>query len=240
MAAPYFRKWLGADEFINGWNRWCLWLGDCPPEELRQMKECIKRVESVRQFRLASKSASTRELANRPTRFHVENMPTKTYILIPRVSSERRTYIPIGFVKKQTISSDATLVLPNATLFHFGVLTSMMHMDWMRQVCGRLEIDYRYSVKIVYNNFPWPEPTETQRKKVEEAAQAVLDVRAEFANSSYADLYDPNTMPAMLSKAHRELDKAVDRCYRSKPFADEQERLEFLFGLYEKLTAAEK
>jgi len=239
-AAPYFRRWLGAAEFINGWHRWCLWLGDCPPEELRQMKECIKRIEAVRQFRLASKSAPTRVLANRPTRFHVENMPTGTYILIPRVSSERRVYIPIGFVKKHTISSDATLILRNATRFHFGVLTSMMHMEWMRQICGRLEIDYRYSAKLVYNNFPWPEPTETQRKRVEDAAQAVLDARAEFANSSLADLYDPNTMPASLSKAHRELDKAVDRCYRSKPFADEQERLEFLFEMYEKMVAGER
>jgi hypothetical protein len=239
-AAPYFRKWLGADEFINGWHRWCLWLGDCPPNELRKMKECIKRVEAVRKFRLNSKSAPTRKLANHPTRFHVENMPNGTYILIPRVSSERRSYIPIGFVKKQTIASDATLIFPDAKLYHFGILTSTMHMDWVRQVCGRLEIDYRYSAKLVYNNFPWPEPTDAQRKNVEEAAHAVLDARAVFSSSTLADIYDPNSMPTNLKKAHLALDRAVERCYRSKPVHSDQERLEFLFEMYEKLTAAEK
>jgi len=236
-AAPYFRKWLGAAEFINGWHRWCLWLGDCPPEALRQMKECVKRVEAVRKFRLSRKSVPTRELANRPTRFNHENMPDKRFLVIPSVSAERRPFIPMGFVSPKTIISNLCLIVPGASLFHFGILTSTMHMDWARRVCGRLKSDYRYSAKIVYNNFPWPEPTEAQRKKVEEAAQAVLDARAEFTNGSLADLYDPNTMPASLSKAHRELDKAVDRCYRSKAFADEQERLEFLFEMYEKLAA---
>ena len=235
-AAPYFRRWLGAAEFINGWHRWCLWLGDCPLEELRQMKECIKRVEAVRKFRLSRKSVPTRELVNRPTRFNHENMPSKRFLVIPSVSSERRKFIPMGFVPPKTIISNLCLIVPGASLFHFGVLTSTMHMDWVRRVCGRLKSDYRYSAKLVYNNFPWPEPTETQRKRVKDAAQAVLDARAEFANSSLADLYDPNTMPASLSKAHRELDKAVDHCYRSKPFGNEQERLEFLFDMYEKLT----
>jgi len=236
-ASPYFRKWLGADEFINGWSRWCLWLGDCPPEELRRMKECIKRVEAVRQFRLASKSPPTRELAKRPTRFHVENMPSKRFLVIPRVSSERRLYIPIGFVKNQTIVSDATLVFPGATLFHFGVLTSAMHMDWMRHVCGRLESRYRYSAQVVYNNFPWTtDVTEAKQDKMTEMAQEILNVRATFETSTLADLYDPLSMPSALAKAHRELDRAVERCYRSKPFKNDQERLGFLFGLYEKLT----
>ena len=239
-AAPYFRKWLGADEFINGWHRWCLWLGECPPDELRRMKECLKRVEAVRQFRLKSKSTPTRKLANHPTRFHVENMPNGKYILIPRVSSDRRAYIPIGYIRKQTISGDATLIFRDATLYHFGVLTSRIHMAWVRQICGRLGIDYRYSAKLVYNNYPWPKPTETQRKKVEAAAQAVLDARTSHPTSTLADLYDPLTMPKNLSKAHIALDRAVDRCYRTKPFADGHERLEFLFELYEKLTAAEK
>ena len=239
-AAPYFRKWIGADEFINGWHRWCLWLGDCPPNELRKMKECIKRVDAVRQLRLNSKSTPTQKLADHPTRFHVENMPDKKYLLFPRVSSERRHYIPIGFISPKTLASDATIILPNATLFHFGILTSTMHMDWMRYFCGRLKSDYRYSAKLVYNNFPWPEPSTLQRQKIEETAQAVLDVRSTFENSAIADLYDPLSMPPVLAKAHHALDRAVERCYRSKPFADDQERLAFLFELYEKLTSLQK
>jgi len=156
------------------------------------------------------------------------------------VSSEQRAFIPLGFIPVKTIASNATLILPNATLYHFGVLTSTMHMDWMRRVCGRLESRYRYSGNIVYNNFPWVKPTEAQRKKVENAAQMVLDARATHPDSTLADLYDPRSMPKNLLKAHLALDHAVDRCYRSKPFRDEQERLEFLFNLYEKLTATEK
>ena len=239
-AAPYFRKWIGADEFINGWHRWCLWLGDCPPNELRKMKECLKRVDAVRQLRLNSKSTPTQKLADHPTRFHVENMPDKKYLLFPRVSSERRYYIPIGFVSPKTLASDATIILPNATLFHFGILTSTMHMDWMRYFCGRLKSDYRYSAQLVYNNFPWPNPTDTNRLKVEEAAKAVLDARAVHKASTLADLYDPRSMPKELAKAHHALDHVVDRCYRSKPFADDQERLAFLFDLYEKLTTFQR
>jgi len=237
-AAVYFRKWLGADEFINGWNRWCLWLGDCPPEELRKLPECMKRVEAVRRLRLESKSAPTRNLANTPARFHVENMPSKQFLVIPSTSSEHRNYIPMGFITSKTIVSNACLIIQNATLFDFGVLTSAMHMDWTRRVCGRLESRYRYSAKLVYNNFPWPEAvSDANRKKVEEKAQAVLNVRASFPKSSLSDLYDPISMPAILVKAHRELDRAVDRCYRSAPFKTGKERLSFLFERHEKLTS---
>lgn len=237
-AAKWFRRWLGSDEFINGWERWCLWLGDCSPNELREMPECLKRIEAVRQFRLASKSPPTQKLGETPTRFHVELMPAESFLVIPKVSSERRRFIPIGAMTPDTLVSDLCFIAPNATCFHFGVLSSTMHMSWVRQVCGRLKSDYRYSVKLVYNNFPWPEaPSEKQRAAVEAKAQAVLDARARFPASSLADLYDPLTMPPALQKAHSDLDRAVELCYRKEPFHSDRERVEFLFNLYEKLAA---
>lgn len=237
-AKKYFRRWLGSDEFINGWERWCLWLGDCPPEQLKAMPEAMKRVKAVKDFRLASKSAPTRKLADTPTRFHVENMPAHEYLIIPEVSSERRPYIPIGFEEPSTLASNLVKIVPNASPYHFGVLTSKMHMAWIKYVGGRLKSDFRYSKDIVYNNFPWPEnPTEKNIKTVEAAAQKVLDARAAFPNSSLADLYDPLTMPAQLAKAHAALDKAVDVCYRPQAFPNEAKRMEFLFDLYDKYTA---
>jgi hypothetical protein len=237
-AAKFFRRWLGSYEFINGIERWCLWLGDCAPDQLRQMPEAMKCVEAVRQFRLASKSAPTRKLADTPTRFHVENMPKRNYLLIPKVSSERRRYIPTGFIAPDILASDLVFIFPNAGHYHFGLLTSQMHMAWVRQVCGRLKSDYRYSAKLVYNNYPWPSPvTDKQRAAVEAAAQAVLDARAQYPTSTLADLYDPLTMPAPLLKAHQQLDRAVDRCYRSEPFPSDRHRVEYLFALYEQLTA---
>ncbi|MEI6407754.1 MAG: DNA methyltransferase [Bacteroidota bacterium] len=238
QSARYFRRWIGSDEFINGWERWCLWLGECPPDVLRKMPEAMKRVQAVREFRLASKSAPTQKLAETPTRFHVENMPDTNFLIIPEVSSERRAYIPIGFVSPETLASNLVKIIPKASLYLFGVLTSLMHMSWVRSVCGRLESRYRYSKDIVYNNFPFPiNPTDAQKQKVEAAAQAVLDTRAKYPNSSLADLYDPLTMPPDLIKAHQALDKAVDLCYRSQAFTSELNRIEFLFGLYEQYTA---
>ena len=236
-AAPYFRRWLGADEFLNGWERWCLWLGDCPPNVLRHMPEALKRVEAVRTLRQESKSAPTRAIAATPTRFHVENIPDSNYLVTPKVSSERRSYLPIGFMEPNTFSSDLLFIVRNATLYHFGILSSAMHNAWMRVVCGRLESRYRYSVGIVYNNFPWPEATPAQMQAVEKAAQRVLDARILFPDSTLADLYDPRTMPAALLKAHRSLDKAVDVTYRKQPFDSERQRVEFLFSLYQTLTA---
>jgi hypothetical protein len=230
-----FRRWIGSDEFINGWERWCLWLGDRKPEQLRGMPEVMRRVEAVKQYRELSKSKPTQKLAGTPTQFHIENIPTSTYLLVPRVSSESRRYIPIGFIKPEILASDSVHTIPNATLYHFGVLESEMHMAWMRTVCGRLKSDYRYSKDIVYNNFPWPEkPTAEQKKEVEEAAQMVLDTRKKFSESTLADLYDPNTMPKELLDAHHALDRAVDACYGKKSFKSEPERLEFLFELYQK------
>ncbi|MEX1231536.1 MAG: DNA methyltransferase [Planctomycetaceae bacterium] len=237
-AKKWFRRWLGSDEFINGWERWCLWLGDCPPNELRAMPHCLARVKAVRAFRLASKSAPTRKLAERPTRFHVENIPTKNFIVIPKVSSERRKYIPIGFMEPETLISDLCFINTAISLYHFGVLTSAIHMAWVKQVCGRLKSDFRYSAGLVYNNFPWPQSlADKQKAGVESRAQAVLDARAQFPHASLSDLYNPETMPTSLQKAHAELDRAVERCYRSKPFQNDRERIEFLFSLYEQLTA---
>jgi hypothetical protein len=240
-AAKWFRRWLGSDEFINGWERWCLWLGDCPPDELRQVPEAAKRVEAVRKFRLASKSAPTRKIAATPTRFHVEKLPMENYLLIPKVSSERRPFIPIGFESPTTLASDLVFVVPEATLHHFGVLTSTMHMAWVRAVCGRLESRYRYSAQVVYNNFPWPQQlTDAQRSAIESCAQGVLDARAAHPGATLADLYDPDTMPPNLVVAHRELDRAVDAAYRAdggpRSYAGDAERVAFLFRRYAQLT----
>ena len=243
-AAPYFRRWIGADEFINGYERWCLWLGDCPPEKLRAMPEAMKRVQAVKAERLASKSAPTRKLADTPTRFHVENMPTTPYLVLPEVSSERRLFIPMGYEQPETLASNLVKIAPNATLFHFGILTSTMHNAWIRAICGRLKSDYRYSASIVYNNFPWPPlspgPSPAKgggEKAIEAAAQGVLDARTAHPCASLADLYDPLTMPPDLVKAHQTLDRAVDTAYGYKGAATDAARVAFLFGLYQQLTS---
>ena len=237
-AAPYFRRWLGADEFLNGYHRWFLWLGDCPPEALKRMPEAMKRVEAVRKYRLDSKSAPTRKIAPTPTRFHVENMPDSDFLVIPEVSSERRVYIPLGFLGPETFCSNLIKIVPQATRYHFGVLSSAMHMAWTRTVCGRLKSDYRYSAGIVYNNFPWPQaPTDKQKQAIEDAAQAVLDARAKFPNASLADLYDPLTMPEALTKAHQKLDAAVDSAYAKRKFTGDSDRVAFLFELYQQITS---
>ncbi|MGL4594969.1 MAG: class I SAM-dependent DNA methyltransferase [Thermoguttaceae bacterium] len=243
-SSEFFRRFLGADEFLNGISRWCLWLDGVSPSKLRSLRAIMERINLVRKYRESSKRETTRKLAKAASLFGEIRQPSAKYILIPRVSSERRDYIPIGFVAPRTIAGDATLIIPGAKLFHFGMLTSAMHNAWMRRVCGRLKSDYRYSAKIVYNNFPWPggvhfeNLTEAQKTRIEEKASAVLEVRKLFPDSTLSDLYDPLSMPAELLKAHRELDKAVDRAYRKEPFASDEERLAFLFQLYEKLTNA--
>jgi hypothetical protein len=236
---PNSEKWIkqliGADEFINNRKRYCLWLVDCPPDELRKMPMVIERVNRVREDRLKSTDKGMQNLT--PTRFRETNNPDNC-LVIPVVSSERRNFIPMGFIDKNTISTNGNLIMPDAELFHFGILTSTMHMAWVRTVCGRLKSDFRYSKDIVYNNYPWPEnPSEKQKEAIEKAAQKVLDTRKEFPNSSLADLYDPLTMPPSLVKAHQELDKAVDLAYRPQPYPSEAKRMEFLFELYEKYTA---
>ncbi len=213
QSQQYFKPWYGSQEFINRCPRYCLWLGDCSPNELRKMPACMRRVEAVREMRLSSKSAGTVKLADKPTRFHVENMPTGTYVVIPEVSSERRKYIPMGFMTPDILCSNLVKIVPDATLYHFGILTSNVHMAWMRAVCGRLKSDYRYSKDIVYNNFPWPAPTEAQKAKIEQTAQAILDARAMYPDCSLADLYDEVTMPPELRRAHQANDKAVMQAY---------------------------
>lgn len=235
-AEKYFRKWLGSDEFINGWHRWCLWLGECSPAEIRQMPECMKRVENVRNLRLESKSAPTQKLADTPTHFHVENMPEGNYILVPEVSSEKRFYVPMGFLTPDILCSNLVKIIPNATLYHFGVLTSSVHMAWMRAVCGRLKSDYRYSKDIVYNNFVWPSVTETDQSKIEQTAQKILDARALYPDSSLADLYDATLMPVELRRAHRANDEAVLAAYGWPKDLQESEIVERLFGLYETMV----
>lgn len=238
-AGRFIRPLLGAEEFINSIPRWCLWLADASPAELRAMPRLMDRIEGVRQHRLKSTRATTRELAATPTLFGENRQPEGRYVVIPSVSSERRHYVPMGFLDASVISNNLLLLVPDATLYHFGILTSDMHMAWTKTVCGRLKSDYRYSNKLVYNNYPWPEPDAKQRTAIETAAQAVLDARAPrlAAGASLADLYDPLAMPAELLKAHRALDHAVDRAYRPAPFINDRERVEYLFARYEQLVA---
>ena len=233
----FFKRWLGADEFLNGYERWCLWLGDIAPNELTKMPLSLARIAAVKKFREASKSEPTRKIAATPTRFHVEFMPKNRYLVVPKVSSENRLFIPIGFIEPATLSSDLLFIVANAELYNFGVLSSNFHNAWNRTVCGRLGNGYRYSAGIVYNNFPFPTPTAKKIAAIETKAQAVLDARAVHENSTLADLYNPLTMPANLVKAHNELDKAVDSAYNFKGAKDDAARVAFLFEKYQALVA---
>ncbi len=234
---PYFRRWLGGREFIQGIERWCLYLANVSPSKLRSLPAVMKRVEAVRRFRASSKSEPTRKIADKPTEFHTKFVSTNNYLAMPQVSSERRRFIPIAFLNEEFLCGDKLRLVPNATLFHFGVLCSTMHMAWVRLVSGRLKSDFQYSIKLVYNNYPWPsDVSEAKRAAVERAAQSVLDARDEHPEASLADLYDPLAMPAKLTEAHAKLDRTVDRCYRSQPFPNERNRVEYLFNLYQELT----
>ena len=237
---PYFHLFYGSREFINRIPRYCLWLGDCSPKELHSMPECMKRIENVRQFRLSSKRASTLRLADTPTRFQTENMPTTNYIVIPEVSSQNRRYVPMGFMTPDIMCSNKVRLIPNATLYHFGVLTSNVHMAWMRTVCGRLKSDYDYSIKIVYNNFPWCNPTPEQKAKIEKTAQAILDARALYPDCSLADLYDETTMPPELRKAHQANDFAVMAAYGFDRKITESECVAELMKRYQELVEVKK
>jgi len=233
----YFKPWIGSDEFIKRYFRYCLWLGECPPNELRKMPECMKRVEAVRKFRLSSNRKSTLKLADTPTRFQTENMPNEEYIVIPEVSTQSRRYIPIGFLTPDILCSNLVKIIPEAKMYHFGILTSNVHMAWVRQVCGRLGNGYRYSKDIVYNNFPWPTPTEEQKAAIEKTAQAILDARALYPDCSLADLYDEVAMPPELRKAHQENDKAVMRAYGFwGKLNTESECVAELMKMYQELT----
>jgi len=229
---------ISAHQFLNGENRWCLWLREASPSEIRALPTVFERVNNVRSFRLQSKKAATVKLAEFSYLFAEIRQPDSDYVLIPRHSSENRRFVPMAFFNKKYIVSDSCACVPHATLFHFGVLQSTMHMAWTHQVCGRIKGDYRYSNTIVYNNFPWPEkPTEKQKQTIETAAQAVLETRAQFPESTLADLYDLLTMPQVLLKAHQALDHAVDAAYGKTNFQTEAQRVAFLFELYQKYTS---
>jgi hypothetical protein len=240
-AAKFLRRFTGSEEFINGNMRWCLWLVDASPADLRSLPKVMERVERVKEFREKSTAEPTRKAAKRPALFFYLSQPTAKFIAIPEVSSEMRHYIPIGFLPPQIIVSNKIYVVPSSSFFHFGVLCSVMHMAWVKQIAGRLESRYQYSGSMVYNNFPWPDASAERRERVEEKARAVLAAREPHLPprglATLADLYDPLAMPPELLKAHTELDRAVEKCYRPEPFHSDRERVEFLFSLYEKLTA---
>jgi hypothetical protein len=236
-ALKFIKQLMGAEEFLYNKKRYCLWLLNISPSELKRMPLVLNRIEKVKQSRLKSIDSGARKLANTPSLFRDQINP-ETFIVIPEVSSEKRIYIPIAFLDKNIIATNRLQLVPDATVWHFGILSSLMHMTWTKYVCGRLESRFTYSNTVVYNNFTWPEnPNEKQIKAVDDAAQKVLEIRAKFPESSLADLYDPNTMPPELIKAHQALDKAVDLCYRPQPFINETKRIEFLFELYDKYTS---
>ena len=235
LAGPYVRPYIGPEEFINNKMRYCLWLKDCTPAELRRMPSVLKRLEGVRDYRLNSTKKQTQKRADTPHLFAEIRQPNSDYLLFPRTSSERRVYLPIGFISSDVIAGD-TIIVPNATIYHFGVLESVLHMAWMRVLCGRMKSDYRYSGTLIYNNFPWPSPTEDQRAKIENTAQSILDARALYPDSSLADLYDELTMPAELRRAHRANDAAVLEAYGFPKDATESEIVARLFKMYQALT----
>ncbi|MFN8352508.1 MAG: DNA methyltransferase [Flavobacteriales bacterium] len=235
-AMKWIRPFVGAQEFIEGRQRHCLWLKHASPQDLRGLPIVTRHLQTVRDFREGSPTASVRSFAKTPTLFTQDRQPDTSYLIIPEVSSENRDYIPIGFLGPDVIASNKLQIVPNADLFSFGLVQSLMHMAWTRVVCGRMKSDISYSPAI-YNNFPWPQqPSAEQKAAVEAAAQGVLDARAQFPGSSLADLYDPLTMPPALLKAHQSLDKAVDKCYRPQPFTSDAKRVEYLFELYEEYT----
>ena len=237
ITTPWIRPFLGSEEFINGKIRYCLWLKGVAPADLKKCPSILARIELVKIERLKSVDANTRRWADSPALFQADRQPDTDYLVVPKVSSERRQFIPLGFMSPYYITNPSILVVPNATLYHFGVLQATMHMAWTRSVCGRMKSDYQYSNTVVYNNFPWPEPTEKQQTAIEVAAQSVLAARTKFPTSTLADLYDPLTMPPELVKAHQALDRAVDAAYGKTAFKTEAERVAFLFERYQQLIA---
>ena len=236
LSAAYFKRWYGADEFINNRPRWCLYLGKCSPTELKQMPLCFERVKRVREYRLSSSRIQTVKAADTPNRFGLEVIPEGFFMIVPVVSSFRRFYIPMGFMSPENMCSNQVNLIPNAGLYHLGVLESSIHMAWVRAVAGRLKSDYRYSKDVVYNNFSWPEVSKTKREKIEQTAQLILDARALYPDSSLADLYDPDLMPYELRKAHRANDAAVMEAYGFRKDMTEPEIVAELFKMYQKLT----
>jgi hypothetical protein len=235
-AASLFREFLGGEEFINGFTRWILYLADADPSLLRSLPLVTERMKHLREYRSSSSRPSTIAIAAYPTKLGVDERLDSEYLVVPNTSSERRDYVPIGWLGPDVVASQKLRILANASLWDFGLITSRAHISWLAHVGGRLKSDYSYTSGLVYNTFPWPEATAAQRAKIEALAQAVLDARAAHPTSSLADLYDPDTMPGNLRKAHTALDTAVDRLYRAAPFASDRDRVEHLFGRYEALV----
>ena len=235
-AAQFFRRYIGGDEYINGFHRWILYLRDANPAHLKKLPLVKELVSKVRRYRSSSQRASTRRMADYPTQVGVDERLDQDYLVIPNTSSERREYVPIGWLGPEVIANQKLRILPDATLADFSLLTSAMHMAWMRTVTGRMKNDYMYSVGVVYNTFPTP-PTGANLSKLEPLAQVILDARAAHPDATLADLYDPDLMPPNLRRAHQSLDRAVDRLYRAKSFSSEHDRVEYLFMLYEKMYA---
>jgi hypothetical protein len=238
QAKQFIKPLLGAEEYLNAKKRWCLWLLNISPSTLKQCPLTLERVAMCKQTRENSVAAAIRKFAEKPTLFAQITQPMGVdYIIVPRVSSEKRKYVPIGFLTSDTIVSDAVQIIPNATIYDFGILTSNVHMAWMRAVCGRLKSDYRYSKDIVYNNFPWCNPTEKQKELIEQTAQGILDARAKYPECSLADLYDDLTMPSDLRIAHQHNDKAVMQAYGfDYKTMTESECVAKLMKMYEDLT----
>ena len=237
LAKNYFHPWYDSRGFINNKTKYCLWLGDCSPAEIKKMPHCLKLVENVRKFRASSKRSSTFKYADYPTRFPTENMPRTAYIAAPEVSSQRRRYIPMGFMTPDILCSNKLRIMADGTLYHFGILESNVHMSWMRAICGRLKSDYDYSIAVVYNNFPWPSPTPDQKARIEKTAQGILDARALYPDSSLADLYDPLTMPPELRAAHNRNNIAVMKAYGFPTSMSEADCVAALMKMYQSLTS---
>jgi hypothetical protein len=239
LARKFVRQFLMGEEFIHNKKRYCLWLVGADPKELSKIPQVMARVKDCQKSRAASKKEATRKKEDMPTMFAEVRQPSTDYIALPKVSSERRRYIPIGYLSKDTIAGDKLFTIANAGLYHFGVLTSMVHMAWMRAVCGRLEMRYSYSNTIVYHNFPWPEATDKQKGQIGQLARGVLDARALFPESSLADLYDPLTMPPDLLKAHNALDRAVTKLYGFEKDMAESAIVAVLMERYQQLAITE-
>ena len=236
LAEKYIYQFVGAAEFIKGKLRYCLWLKDCPPNDLRKMSLVMKRLELVREFRLKSPTASVRRDADTPALFTQIRQPTTNFLVVPEVSGENRKYIPIGFMTPDVIVSNLLYTISDATLYLFGVLTSSIHMAWVRVAAGRLEMRYRYT-PAVYNNFPWCSPSDKQRAAIEQSAQRILDVRANYPDATLADLYDPLSMPKDLRDAHTKNDLAVAKAYDWEKFLDDEPKIAVaLLKLYENLA----
>lgn len=233
----YFKQYLDSRSFLHGVKRWYLDLTSCTEEDFSRLPLCAQRVENVIYERSQAQSEATRKRANQPLKPKQGWVPTTDYLIVPRVSSERRLYIPMGFCDRSIVSSMANQVIPNGTIYHYGVLQSLFHNAWMRVVAGRLKSDYRYSAGIVYNNFIWPDPTSEQRETIEKCAQSVLDARANHPGKSLADLYDPDKMPDDLLKAHQALDAAVEAAYGVDFNGDEEKIVAHLFKLYAEKTS---